>query len=160
MNKCVDHDAPKANCCICDKIVDTCERETSVNDSYLCPEHPEGNEIVEGVWVCSEQCEEEYNAKHSSMNIFGCEVKDGVWVCKEKRDTQNSSMNILSIWDKCCACENISDEELDYAIGFLRDLEEKLDKLGPTFLLPRKEVCRMLNLFESFEFARKGMKDL
>jgi hypothetical protein len=69
-------------------------------------------------------------------------------------------MNILEIYEKCRSGDPISDEELDYGIVYLKDLEKKLNELGPVFLLPWKEVARILDLLEAFKFARNGMKDL
>lgn len=65
-------------------------------------------------------------------------------------------MNILKIYEKCRSGDPISDEELNYGITYLEDLEEKLNALGPVFLLSWKEVARILDLLKSFKFARDG----
>lgn len=53
---CADTDAVVVNCCVCGVPVKTCEREDAVDGSFLCPEHPEGSELVDGRWVCSLEC--------------------------------------------------------------------------------------------------------
>lgn len=61
MEKCVDPEAPKEKCVVCGDTIYTCERTTSVNDSYLCPitSHNNGYQTDGGLWIC-ENCQEEY----------------------------------------------------------------------------------------------------
>lgn len=63
--KCVDPDAPTEKCVVCEETIHTCERETSVNDSYLCPvkSHNNGIESVGGLWVCND-CQDEFLTDH------------------------------------------------------------------------------------------------
>lgn len=53
---CVDPDHEIVFCCVCNSEVHTCEREIPVDNDYTCPEHPDGSELSEGLWVCSGQC--------------------------------------------------------------------------------------------------------
>lgn len=72
MNKissCVDPHAPVHPCVICDTPVFTCERKESLNNSYLCPVHPNGIETRHGLWVCSDDCHEEYSMALSPENL-------------------------------------------------------------------------------------------
>jgi hypothetical protein len=61
MEKCCDPDSPTEKCIVCGETIHTCERETSVNDSYLCPikSHNNGTESIGGLWVC-DKCGDEY----------------------------------------------------------------------------------------------------
>jgi hypothetical protein len=61
MEKCCDPDSPTEKCVVCGETIHTCERETSVNDSYLCPikSHNNGTESIGGLWVC-DKCGDEY----------------------------------------------------------------------------------------------------
>jgi len=63
--KCVDPDAPTEKCVLCGETIYTCERETSVNNSYLCPikTHNNGIESVGGLWVCND-CQDEFLTDH------------------------------------------------------------------------------------------------
>ena len=54
--QCVQPKAPSVQCCICQKEVKTCERETPDGNDYTCPAHPDGAELSDGQWVCSEEC--------------------------------------------------------------------------------------------------------
>ena len=58
MAKCIQPDAPWANCCVCGTPIKTCgEKEFDEKDEvYICPEHPEGCQLDNGEWVCSMQC--------------------------------------------------------------------------------------------------------
>jgi hypothetical protein len=69
-------------------------------------------------------------------------------------------MNPNDIYEKCRSGDAISDEELEYGISYFKDLEEKLNQLGPVFLLAWKEATRILDLLQSYKFARNGFKDL
>jgi len=55
---CVEPNAPIEPCCMCGMPVHTCEREVSVNDSYLCPVHGHGGQFSDGRWTCSDYCYE------------------------------------------------------------------------------------------------------
>jgi hypothetical protein len=61
MEKCCDPNSPTEKCIVCGETIHTCERETSVNDSYLCPikSHNNGTESIGGLWVC-DKCGDEY----------------------------------------------------------------------------------------------------
>jgi hypothetical protein len=61
MEKCCDPDSPTEKCVVCGETIHTCERETSINDSYLCPikSHNNGTESIGGLWVC-DKCGDEY----------------------------------------------------------------------------------------------------
>lgn len=54
--QCVEPDAPYKPCCICGTHVKTCERKEPVNNSYVCPSHPNGCELSDGRWTCSIEC--------------------------------------------------------------------------------------------------------
>jgi len=69
-------------------------------------------------------------------------------------------MNAKKIYEKCLAGEEVTNEELEYAIKYFDDLEEKLNQLGPVFHLSWKEIARILNYLQSCKFARSGWKDL
>jgi hypothetical protein len=56
MIECCDPNAKKIPCVACGKPVYTCERETSIDNDYRCPAHPDGCEISNNLWVCSEAC--------------------------------------------------------------------------------------------------------
>lgn len=56
VEECVEPDAPKFPCRICGTDVYTCEREEPVNNNYLCPAHPNGCELSNGEYVCSQTC--------------------------------------------------------------------------------------------------------
>jgi hypothetical protein len=53
---CVRPGAPTIPCCICGKPVHTCEKEYAEGGDYRCPAHPEGSQLSDGRWVCSEEC--------------------------------------------------------------------------------------------------------
>lgn len=50
--------------------------------------------------------------------------------------------------------ESLSDEELDYIIRYLRDLEAKLC-LGPRLAIARDEIIRSLITLEGWQSARR-----
>ena len=54
--QCCNQNAPQVPCVNCGKTVFTCERENAVDNSYLCPLHPEGFEDFPGQWFCSQGC--------------------------------------------------------------------------------------------------------
>jgi|WetSurMetagenome_2_1015567.scaffolds.fasta_scaffold359075_2 hypothetical protein len=56
-NVCSDPSAPIVPCITCGKPVHTCERTTAVGNDYCCPVHPDGVELSDGRWICSEECE-------------------------------------------------------------------------------------------------------
>ena len=56
MPKCVQPNAPWVKCCVCKKRIKTCERKSSIHNSYLCPAHPDGVQLSDKKWVCSEAC--------------------------------------------------------------------------------------------------------
>ncbi len=58
MKECVDPTAKQVGCIVCGNTVHTCERKIPVPDdgNYLCPVHPDGCEVENGNWVCSEKC--------------------------------------------------------------------------------------------------------
>jgi hypothetical protein len=64
MSDCVQPDAPWVACVICGKFVKTCECEELPDEAdvfepadYVCPEHPDGCELSNGLgWVCSGEC--------------------------------------------------------------------------------------------------------
>lgn len=56
---CVNSHAPIEFCLYCGKEVHTCERNESVNNSYLCPVHPNGFEDKYGNWFCNDVCYKE-----------------------------------------------------------------------------------------------------
>lgn len=60
--ECADPDAPLETCAICGRFIYTCERKEPVNDSYLCPvpEHRGGWQRGDGAWICSEECDRQY----------------------------------------------------------------------------------------------------
>ncbi|MBI3956560.1 MAG: hypothetical protein HY340_01070 [Candidatus Kerfeldbacteria bacterium] len=58
MTECVQPNAPIVLCCVCQAEVHTCERTTPVDHDYRCPAHPDGVELSDGRWVCSEACSE------------------------------------------------------------------------------------------------------
>ena len=55
---CVEPDAPIMQCCMCGGPVRTCEKQVTDegSNSYLCPEHPDGCQLVDGRWTCCEHC--------------------------------------------------------------------------------------------------------
>ena len=57
---CVDPNAPEVPCCVCGKLVKTCERTIPIGPEnahdYRCSEHPNGCEVEDGQWVCSNEC--------------------------------------------------------------------------------------------------------
>jgi hypothetical protein len=61
MEKCCDPNSPTEKCIVCGETIYTCEKETSTNDSYLCPikSHNNGTESIGGLWVC-DKCGDEY----------------------------------------------------------------------------------------------------
>lgn len=63
MADCVEPDAPIETCVVCGKDVHTCQRDEPVDNSYICPKHPEGLALTGGGWVCSEKCWEEYTGE-------------------------------------------------------------------------------------------------
>ena len=56
MPDCVQPDAPWVKCAVCDNHIKICERKIAVDGDYTCPAHPEGVQITENVWVCSQGC--------------------------------------------------------------------------------------------------------
>lgn len=64
-DKCCDPKSPTQKCVVCGETIYTCERENSVNDSYLCPvkSHNNGVESVGGLWVCND-CQDEFLTDH------------------------------------------------------------------------------------------------
>ncbi len=58
MKECVDPTAKQVGCIVCEKTVHTCERKEPVGilNIYLCPVHPDGCEVENGNWVCTEKC--------------------------------------------------------------------------------------------------------
>ncbi len=43
-------------CVRCGKKVHTCERAEPVNSDYRCPAHPDGVQLDDGQWACSQTC--------------------------------------------------------------------------------------------------------
>lgn len=55
--RCIDPTAPVHPCANCGKPVHTCEgRDASGENNHVCPAHPEGAELSDSRWVCSEEC--------------------------------------------------------------------------------------------------------
>ena len=54
--QCCDPNALQVPCVNCGTTVFTCEREEPVNNSYLCPAHPDGFEDGYGHWFCGNKC--------------------------------------------------------------------------------------------------------
>jgi len=57
--------------------------------------------------------------------------------------------------NKLYTCDHISDEELKDLIHFLSDLEMKLFAMPKEFSLAYKEVCRLSEMCENFQFYRQ-----
>jgi len=84
---CADPDAPLETCFVCGKIIHTCERKEPANDSYLCPVHKAGWQRGNGVWVCGEECDSQYEAdKRSRLNIKFFHPFNFLFVKKPKMD--------------------------------------------------------------------------
>lgn len=54
--RCCDPLAPIVPCIVCGRLVHTCQRKRPVKGDYTCPAHPEGAELEDGNWVCSDEC--------------------------------------------------------------------------------------------------------
>lgn len=67
-------------------------------------------------------------------------------------------MDARAIYEKFKGTEPLSDEELDYIIDYLRDLESKLC-LGLRFEIARDEIIRCLITLERWKSARKFFFD-
>lgn len=53
---CASPEAPWTTCCVCGMPVKTCERPEPIGNNWVCPAHPEGAELHDGRWVCSDYC--------------------------------------------------------------------------------------------------------
>jgi hypothetical protein len=87
---CADPDAPLESCFVCGKSIHTCERKEAVNNSYLCPVHGDGWQRGDGAWICSEECDQKYEAdkpRHSSLKFF--HPFNFVFVKRPKTDDPN-----------------------------------------------------------------------
>lgn len=53
---CCEPEAAVVACTNCGAEIKTCERKEEVHGDYRCPEHPNGCELHDGRWACTEAC--------------------------------------------------------------------------------------------------------
>jgi hypothetical protein len=97
--ECSDPNAPVAKCRVCFALVHTCDVLQS-DGSCSCPRHPDGVELSDGSWVCSEAC---WKVAVDDVPDVDCEIANGALA----RDAELVRNFIKSRTCECGTCREV-----------------------------------------------------
>jgi hypothetical protein len=117
-DKCVNPNTPVEFCLYCGKEVYTCERDESVNNSYLCPVHPNGFEDKYGNWFCNDVCYKEAERIKKKLEQITPSNKE---LLKMVEDQEKFKV-YKSVTELCAENPNLAE--------YIEQLEKEIDKLS------------------------------
>jgi hypothetical protein len=116
-DKCANPNTPVEFCLYCGKEVYTCERDESVNNSYLCPVHPNGFEDKYGNWFCNDVCYKEAERIKKKLEQITPSNKE---LLKMVEDQEKFKV-YKSVTELCAENPNLAE--------YIEQLEKEIDKL-------------------------------